>query len=70
MKRSALTLVGLGLAGALFFWLTDPRYGLMKGSAATITDRANDAFVGTIVGVAGSVLVLIIGLYLATRRMA
>lgn len=69
MKRSALTLVGLGLAGALFFWLTDPRYGLLQGSAATITDRANDASIGTIVGVAGSVLVLIIGLVLSTRRM-
>jgi len=69
MKRSAWILAGLGLAGALFFWLTDPRYGLLKGSAATITDRANDASIGTLVGIAGSVLVLIIGLYLATRRM-
>jgi len=68
MKRSALTLVGLGLAGVLFFWLTDPRYGLMQGSAATITDQANDASIGTLVGIVGSMLVLIIGLYLATRR--
>lgn len=69
MKRSALTLVGLGLIGAFFFWLTDPRYGLLKGPAATITDRANDSSIGTIVGIAGSMLVLITGLYLSTRRM-
>lgn len=69
MRRSAWILTGLGSAGILFFWLTDPRYGLLKGSAATITDRANDASIGTIVGICGSLVVLVIGLYLTTRRM-
>jgi hypothetical protein len=26
-RRSGLTLIVLGLAGAAFFWVTDPRYG-------------------------------------------
>ena len=71
-RRAGLILVLLGAAGLLFFWATDPRYGLggRWGAAENVVDAANEALVGTAVGLAGSVAVLLIGVWLATRRAA
>ena len=71
-RRSGLTLVLLGLAGVGFFWLTDPRFGYFDlwGRDDNIVDRVNNAFVPTIVGLVGSMIVLLIGLWLAQRRPA
>lgn len=57
-----------GLVGVLFFWATDPRYGIFRSAAENIVDAANQARIGTIVGAAGSAIVLLIGLWLLTRR--
>ena len=60
-----------GLVGALFFWLTDPRYGLQRGGlGADIVDRMNEARLGTMVGIGGSVMVVLVGLFLMSRRAA
>lgn len=57
-----------GVAGIVFFWITDPRWGLIRGPAGSVVDRANDSLPGTVVGLLGSLIVFLIGLYLATRR--
>ena len=72
MKRSGWTLVLAGLVGALYFWLTDPRFGIVRrwGTTDNAIDAANEASMGTLVGVAGSVIVLLIGLWLSWRKSA
>jgi hypothetical protein len=69
-RKSGLRLVLLGLAGVLFFWITDPRYGLALhwSKGQNPIDLANRHLPGTIVGVAGSILVLLVGVYLVARR--
>ena len=69
VHRSGLSLLLAGIGGGLFFWLTDPRYGLHHGGfGADIVDRMNEARLGTLVGVVGSGIVVLIGLFLMTRR--
>ena len=68
-RRSGASLILTGLAGMAFFWLTDHRYGLaanISGSPSSI-DQANQALTGTVVGIACSAFVLVIGLWLLTR---
>jgi hypothetical protein len=65
-RRSGLSLVLLGLAGVLFFWMTDRRYGWW--SDASTIDQANQALAGTVIGMVGSLTVLGIGLWLLTRK--
>jgi uncharacterized membrane protein len=68
--RSGLSLVLVGVLGIAFFWVTDPRYGLaLRWSRENPIDLANWHLPGTILGVAGSVLVLMIGLYLLSRKV-
>ena len=69
-RRSGLTLLVLGLAGVAFFWLTDPRSWLaaMRGNPTNQVDAATDASVATLVGLAGSLSVVGVGLYLMSRR--
>ena len=71
-RRSGLSLIIIGVVGILFFWLTDPRYGwLWPGQrAATVVDAIRQATPGTLIGMAGSALVLLIGLWLMTRRVS
>ena len=61
-------LAGAGLLGMLFFWLTDPRYGFVKTDGRNPIDAANEAMIPTLVGIVGSLVVLLIGLWLVTRR--
>ena len=69
VRRSGMSLALTGVIGALFFWLTDPRVGGRHQAAAyDLIDRVNEAHVGTLVGVVGSAVVLLIGLWLMTRR--
>ena len=67
-----MSLVIAGLLGIGFFWLTDPRYGAFPQRSASAGDNVIDAMrhasTGTFIGVAGSALVLLIGLWLMTRR--
>ena len=70
-RRSGVSLVLVGVIGILFFWLTDPRQGWLPPSdrAATMVDAIRQAAPGTVIGIAGSALILLIGLWLMTRRV-
>ena len=85
-RGSGAVLVVLGVLGALYFWLTDPRFGpagrakpvgaadvrhwlhVLRGSPENVVDAANTAWPVTLVGVAGSLAVLGIGVWLMRRR--
>jgi hypothetical protein len=72
MKTGAKTLCLLGLLGVGFFWATDPRYGFgtrLDGKDQTnLIDAIHDAKPGTIAGLAGSLMVLVIGSALVLKR--
>ena len=84
IRKSGLNLALAGARGVLFFWLTDPVWGvagmgrkaLPKSMAAETPgmmssnpiDAMNEASMGTTVGVVGSGAVLVFGLWIATRR--
>jgi hypothetical protein len=69
-RRSGLTLLFVGLAGIAFFWITDPRWGWTElwSEAGNLVDRANEAVIGTIVGLIGCAGMVITGLWLIVRR--
>jgi len=70
---SALFLILLALVGGLFFWLTDPTLGIasrLMDSGINRIDAANQCFIGTVIGLAGSGLALLIGLWSILRRAA
>ena len=85
-RRSGLVLMLLGLLGAVFFVLTDPRLGpagraraagaldwrhwlfVMRGSPDSPVDAAHEATLGTLIGLVGAAAMLLIGLWLLTRR--
>lgn len=72
MRRSGLVLILAGVLAIVFFVLTDPR--VLGPSAATLRwsdnpiDAAYDATAGTLLGLAGSALVVLVGLGLVSRR--
>jgi hypothetical protein len=70
MKRSGLTLALAGLLGVAFFWATDPTlgWGARWLSADNPIDVAREARFPTMVGLVGSLLVFVIGVWLGTRR--
>jgi hypothetical protein len=72
LRRSGYSLVLSGIVGLLFFWATDARFGLarMLNRDDNIIDLANQSMVGTVVGLAGSAALLLLGLWLLTRRPA
>jgi hypothetical protein len=63
-RGSGWSLVLAGAAGILFFFATDPAWGLADGGL----DEARQAWTGTLVGLGGSAVALAIGLWLLTRR--
>jgi hypothetical protein len=69
-RMSGLGLVLAGLLGLAFFYLTDPRWGWLgrRSAGDDAIDAVHQLAPGTIVGLAGSGIVLLIGLWLATRR--
>jgi uncharacterized membrane protein len=68
-RRSGFSLVLAGAVGIVFFMETEPRsrFGHWIGSVSV--DIANQAWIGTVVGLGGSVITLLIGVWLLTRRM-
>ncbi len=70
-QRSGWGLALAGLLGLVFFWLTDPQFGPVHGlrSAENVIDASRQAILGTLVGMVGSLLVLLMGLWLMVRRM-
>ena len=70
-KRSGLSLLIVGMLGVLFFWATDPRLGVFRTeTAASPVDAIRDAATGTYVGLIGSGVVVVIGLWLLAKRTA
>jgi len=85
-RRSGAVLVILGVVGALYFCLTDPRFGpaghakpagpldvrywlhVLRGSPENVVDAANSAWLVTLVGLAGSLTMFAIGVWLTRRR--
>src|SRR5277367_3476958 len=69
-RRSGFSLVLAGLLGVAFFWITDPRYGLALrwDHDDNPIELANQLAVGTWVGLAGSAVVLVLGVWLLMRR--
>lgn len=69
-RKSGLKLALAGVLGALFFWVTDPVRGPFRTVQArdNPVDALNEAFVGTTVGIVGSAVVLLFGLWIASRR--
>ena len=74
MKTGSLKLTLLGIAGIAFFLLTDPRFGLgaiLDGDPNTnLIDAMHALWPGTVVGLLGSGVVLLIGLWLGVRKAA
>lgn len=72
MRKSAWILAAVGLVGLLLFWLTDPTYGLAVNwlDQRRLIDTANELRLGTWVGMGGSLIVMLTGLWLGTRRLA
>jgi hypothetical protein len=66
--RSGLSLVAAGSVGLLFFWMTDPRSLIGRWLVGGEIDAANQAAIGTMVGLIGSAAVLALGLWLLSRR--
>ncbi len=67
-RRSGLSLVIAGLLGGAFFWLTDPRFSPLHPGRSDLIDAAQQARIGTWVGLLGSGIILLIGLWLLSRR--
>jgi hypothetical protein len=69
--RSGLLLILTGMLGLLFFWLTDPRHGpLARDATMDLLSAIHDATPGTYIGLVGSGIVVAMGLWLLTRRVA
>jgi hypothetical protein len=68
LKKSGLKLALAGLVGLLFFWLTDPVRGVGRKNVEGIVDAMNEASWGTLAGLTGSAAILLIGLWIMTRR--
>jgi hypothetical protein len=72
MKRAGMFMVLCGLLGALFFVATDPRISpswvAQMGWKSNLIDATFDATAGTLIGLAGSVVVIVIGTWLLLRR--
>jgi uncharacterized membrane protein YeaQ/YmgE (transglycosylase-associated protein family) len=68
VRRSGLMLTIAGVVGAIFFWWTDPRFGMQRNASYELIDRVNEARIGTSVGIVGAIIVVVIGLWLMTRR--
>ncbi len=68
IRKSGLNLALAGVLGVLFFWLTDPVWGVGPKKFDNAVDAMNEAWLGTVAGIAGSVVVLLIGVWIATRK--
>lgn len=71
--RAALGLVLLGFLGGLFFWATDPTLGIatrVMDNSVNRIDAANQARLGTYIGLAGSAIAVLVGMFNIWRRPA
>lgn len=70
IRKSGLNLALAGVLGIVFFWLTDPVWGIGRKDFDNPIDVRNQAFIGTTVGIVGSVVVLVFGIWIATRKVS
>ena len=68
LRTSGIGLLCAGLIGLLFFWLTDPRVLTAKHATNDLIERANDARIGTTIGLVGSAVIVGIGIWLTLRK--
>ena len=68
IKKYGFSLMLAGALGVLFFWLTDPIMGVGQKDFANPVDAMNEASIGTMAGIAGSAALLVLGLWMATRK--
>jgi hypothetical protein len=69
-RTSGYWLILAGLVGLAFFYFTDPRWGWLgrRSAGDDVIDLAHQLAPGSIVGLAGASFILLIGIWLATRR--
>jgi len=68
IRKSGLNLIAAGGLGLLFFWLTDPVYGIGHKNFDNPVDAMNEAWIGTVAGIIVSAGILISGIWIMTRR--
>lgn len=68
IRRPALWLVCTCLLAIAYFLLTDPRAGLFDLGANNPVDAVAQAELGTLVGLAGAGVILLVALFLCTRK--
>jgi hypothetical protein len=69
VPRSPRLLIVAGLLGFMFFWLTDPRFGAAALAAQeNAQEIVNQSSMGSMVGMAGSAVVMIVGIGLSLWR--
>jgi len=68
IRKSGLNLVLAGILGLLFFWLTDPVHGIGHKNFDNPVDAMNEASLGTLAGILGSAFILLLGVWIMTRR--
>lgn len=68
IRRPAFWLVLTCLASLVFFIATDPRAGLLAYPNTAPSDAAGQTTLGTTVGLAGGSLLLVVSLFLSTRK--
>jgi hypothetical protein len=68
IRKSGLNLVLAGVIGLLFFWLTDPVHGIGHKTFDNPIDAMNEAWIGTAAGVIVSAGILLLGIWIMTRR--
>jgi hypothetical protein len=68
IKKSGLSLALVGGLGTLFFWLTDPIHGFVHKTFDNPVDAMNEASISTLAGIAISLGILFLGLWMMTRR--
>ena len=68
IRKSGLNLILAGTLGLLFFWLTDPVHGIGHKNFDNPVDAMNEASLGTFAGIAISLAILLLGLWMMTRR--
>ena len=68
IKKSGLNLMLAGVLGVLFFLLTDPIMGVGRKNFPNPVDAMNEASLGTLAGIAGSLALLVLGLWMMTRK--
>jgi hypothetical protein len=66
-RRSGLSLMLAGLATVLYFWLTDPSWGIHGKSSPDIVDAIIQASPGTVIGIVIAATVALIGGWLTLR---